>query len=112
MRESRTRWQVFAWCSPSPTRPTKSAALISRTRVFCKAGRAAIAARHCSGRAWTPSQLVTITVIVLGALRILAGALAVPDMLVLLLCVGVLTDPVKRLDNFIRLWQEGYTGFT
>jgi len=58
------------------------------------------------------AQLVTITVIVLGALRILAGALAVPDMLVLLLCVGVLTDPVKRLDNFIRLWQEGYTGFT
>ena len=32
-------------------------------------------------------------------------------MLTFLLCVGVLVDPIRRLDNFIRLWQEGYTGF-
>lgn len=57
------------------------------------------------------AQLVTIVVIVGGALRILGGALSVADMLTFLLCVGVLVDPVRRLDNFIRLWQEGYTGF-
>jgi ATP-binding cassette subfamily B protein len=57
------------------------------------------------------SQLVTIAVIVFGAMRILTTHLSAADMLTLLLCVGVLVDPVRRLDNFIRLWQEGYTGF-
>lgn len=57
------------------------------------------------------SQLVTIAVIVFGAMRILTTDLSAADMLILLLCVGVLVDPVRRLDNFIRLWQEGYTGF-
>ncbi len=28
-----------------------------------------------------------------------------------MLCVAVLVDPVQRLANFVRLWQEGYTGF-
>ncbi|WP_341487898.1 ABC transporter ATP-binding protein [Pararhizobium sp. A13] len=57
------------------------------------------------------SQVVTIVVIVFGAIRILTADLSAADMLTLLLCVGVLVDPVRRLDNFIRLWQEGYTGF-
>jgi ATP-binding cassette subfamily B protein len=57
------------------------------------------------------AQLVTIIVIVVGAARIVAADLAAADLLTLLLCVGVLVDPIRRLDNFIRLWQEGYTGF-
>ncbi|WP_375597548.1 ABC transporter ATP-binding protein [Devosia sp. Naph2] len=57
------------------------------------------------------AQLVTIVVIVLGAMRILAGEMNAAGLLTLLLCVGVLLDPLKRFDNFIRLWQEGYTGF-
>lgn len=57
------------------------------------------------------AQLVTIMVIVAGAIRILSGALTVADLLTFLLCVTVLVDPVRRLDNFIRLWQEGATGF-
>jgi ATP-binding cassette subfamily B protein len=57
------------------------------------------------------SQLVTIMVIVAGAIRILSADLTVAEMLTFLLCVGVLVDPVRRLDNFIRLWQEGATGF-
>ena len=57
------------------------------------------------------SQLVTIMVIVLGAIRIITADLSAAGMLTLLLCVGILVDPVRRLDNFIRLWQEGYTGF-
>ncbi len=59
----------------------------------------------------TFAQLVTILVIVLGALRILSGELTVAEMLTFLLCVAVLVDPVQRLANFVRLWQEGYTGF-
>lgn len=57
------------------------------------------------------AQLVTIMVIVAGSIRILTADLTVPEMLTFLLCVGVLVDPVRRLDNFIRLWQEGATGF-
>ena len=56
-------------------------------------------------------QLITVVVIVGGAIRILTKDLTAADMLTLLLCVGVLLDPLKRFDNFIRLWQLGYTGF-
>ena len=58
------------------------------------------------------TQLVTVAVIVIGAFRILHADLSAAELLTLLLCVGVLLDPIKRFDNFIRLWQEGYTGFT
>lgn len=60
----------------------------------------------------TFAQLITVLVIVVGGLRILASELTVADMLTFLLCVAVLVDPVQRLANFVRLWQEGYTGFT
>jgi len=59
----------------------------------------------------TFAQLVTILVIIAGAVRIVTAGLTVPDMLTFLLCVAVLVDPVQRLANFVRLWQEGYTGF-
>ncbi|WSH62983.1 ABC transporter ATP-binding protein [Rhizobium ruizarguesonis] len=59
----------------------------------------------------TFAQLITIIVIVIGGLRISTAELTVPDMLTFLLCVAVLVDPVQRLANFVRLWQEGYTGF-
>jgi ATP-binding cassette subfamily B protein len=59
----------------------------------------------------TFAQLVTVMVIVVGAIRILVAGLSVADMLTFLLCVAVLVDPVKRIANFVRLWQEGYTGF-
>jgi ATP-binding cassette, subfamily B, bacterial len=59
----------------------------------------------------TFAQLVTVMVIVVGAIRVLAAQLSIADMLTFLLCVGVLVDPVQRLANFVRLWQEGYTGF-
>lgn len=59
----------------------------------------------------TFAQLVTVMVIIVGAIRILTAGLSVADMLTFLLCVAVLVDPVKRIANFVRLWQEGYTGF-
>jgi ATP-binding cassette subfamily B protein len=59
----------------------------------------------------TFAQLVTMLVIIVGAVRVLAAELTVAEMLTFLLCVAVLVDPVQRLANFMRLWQEGYTGF-
>ncbi|HEY0031650.1 MAG TPA: ABC transporter ATP-binding protein [Devosia sp.] len=59
----------------------------------------------------TFAQLVTVLVIVVGAVRVLTADLSVAEMLTFLLCVAVLVDPVQRLANFVRLWQEGYTGF-
>src|SRR5690606_11007732 len=57
------------------------------------------------------TQLVTIVVIVLGAIRMMTADLELADLLTLLLCVNVFVDPIRRIDNFIRLWQEGHTGF-
>jgi ATP-binding cassette, subfamily B, bacterial len=59
----------------------------------------------------TFARLITITVVVIGAIRVVKAELSVADMLTFLLCVAVLVDPVQRLANFVRLWQEGYTGF-
>lgn len=59
----------------------------------------------------TFAQLITVAVIVIGAVRVVNAELDVADMLTFLLCVAVLVDPVQRLANFVRLWQEGYTGF-
>jgi ATP-binding cassette, subfamily B, bacterial len=56
-------------------------------------------------------QLLTVGVIVVGAVRVVQARLGVGDMLTFLLCVAVLVDPVQRLANFVRLWQQGYTGF-
>ncbi|MDV3253155.1 ABC transporter ATP-binding protein/permease [Devosia sp. BK] len=57
------------------------------------------------------NQFLTVVVILLGAMRVVTGELVAGNLLVLLLTLGVLTDPLRRMDNFIRLWQEGYTGF-
>ncbi len=58
------------------------------------------------------AQLISIVVIIVGGIRIVSSAMTVADLLTFLLCVAVLVDPVQRLANFVRLWQEGYTGFT
>jgi ATP-binding cassette subfamily B protein len=58
------------------------------------------------------AQLISLLVIIVGGIRIVSSAMTVADLLTFLLCVAVLVDPVQRLANFVRLWQEGYTGFT
>jgi len=60
----------------------------------------------------TFAQLLTVVVIVVGGVRVVQGGLEVADMVTFLLCVAVLVDPIQRLANFMRLWQQGYTGFT
>ena len=57
------------------------------------------------------TQLITITVIVFGAAGIAQASLDLADLLTFLMCVAVLVDPIHRLVNFARLYQEGSTGF-
>lgn len=57
------------------------------------------------------SQLITIAVIVFGAAGIASRSLDLPDLVTYLLYVGILSDPIRRLVNFSRLYREGMTGF-
>ena len=58
------------------------------------------------------TQLMTIAVIIFGGVRIAAGAaLDLADLLTFLLCIGILIEPINRFSNFVRLYQEGTTGF-
>ena len=57
------------------------------------------------------TQLMSIVVIVFGGVGILGGTLDVADLLTYIFCVGILVDPIQRMVNFARLYQEGVTGF-
>lgn len=57
------------------------------------------------------TQLMTITVVIFGAVSILRGTLDIADLLTFLLYIVILIEPIQRLGNFIRLYQEGMTGF-
>jgi ATP-binding cassette subfamily B protein len=58
------------------------------------------------------TQLITIAVIIFGGIAIVNAALDLADLLTYLLCVGIFIDPIHRLVNFTRLYQEGITGFS
>jgi ATP-binding cassette, subfamily B, bacterial len=57
------------------------------------------------------TQLITIAVIVCGAVAISRSSLDLADLVTFLLCVAVLVDPIKRFANLARSYQEGITGF-
>ena len=59
----------------------------------------------------TFAQLMTVVVVVFGALAIVNVSLDLPDLITFLLYVGILIEPVRRLVNFARWYQEGITGF-
>ncbi|MGA0602346.1 ABC transporter ATP-binding protein [Caulobacter sp. KR2-114] len=59
----------------------------------------------------TFAQLITVTVVVIGAAHITHAALSVADLVTYLLCVAILVDPIGRVVNIARLSQEGLTGF-
>lgn len=59
----------------------------------------------------TLTQLMTITVVIFGAVTIINGTLDLADLLTFLLYVVILIEPTQRLGNFTRLYQEGITGF-
>ena len=57
------------------------------------------------------TQLITAAVIIFGGVAIIHASLDLPDLLTYLLGVGILIEPIQRLMNFARLYQEGTTGF-
>ena len=57
------------------------------------------------------TQLITIAVIIFGGVAIVHASLDLADLLTYLLCVSILIDPIQKLVNFGRLYQEGITGF-
>ncbi|MCP5096436.1 MAG: ABC transporter ATP-binding protein [Chloroflexi bacterium] len=57
------------------------------------------------------TQLLTIGVVIFGAVAIVNASLDLPDLITFLLYIGILIDPIKRFGNFTRLYQEGISGF-
>jgi len=59
----------------------------------------------------TLTQLMTVAVVIFGAISIVKGSLDLADLLTFLLYTVILIEPIQRLGNFTRLYQEGITGF-
>lgn len=59
----------------------------------------------------TLTQLMTVAVVIFGTVSIVKGSLDLADLLTFLLYIVILIEPIQRLGNFIRLYQEGITGF-
>lgn len=57
------------------------------------------------------TQLMTVTVVIFGAITIVKGSLDLADLLTYLLYSAILIEPIQRLGNFTRLYQEGIAGF-
>lgn len=57
------------------------------------------------------TQLMTVAVVIFGAASIVKGSMDLPDLLTFLLYIVILIEPIQRLGNFIRLYQQGVTGF-
>ena len=57
------------------------------------------------------TQVMTIVVVIFGAAAIISGALDLSDLITFLLYVGIMIEPIRRLVNFARWYQEGITGF-
>lgn len=57
------------------------------------------------------TQLMTISIVIFGAISIVKESLDLADLLTFLLYIVILIEPIQRLGNFIRLYQQGMTGF-
>ncbi len=57
------------------------------------------------------AQLIPAAVVIFGGVAIVHATLDLADLLTYLLFVGILIDPIQKLINFGRLYQEGITGF-
>ncbi len=55
--------------------------------------------------------LITMVVVVVGSVLIIKTGMQIADLIVFLLYIGSLFDPLSRLINFTRLWQEGKPAF-
>ncbi|HZU67232.1 MAG TPA: ABC transporter ATP-binding protein [Ktedonobacteraceae bacterium] len=89
------------------------------TSKFAYANRRFLASRnegykseaYFSGGLMAFTQLITISVIIFGGIAIVHASLDVADLVTYLLCISILIDPIQKLVNFGRLYQEGITGF-
>ena len=59
----------------------------------------------------TFTQLMTVAVVIFGAVCIVKASLDLADLITFLLYIVILIEPIQRLGNFIRLYQEGVSGF-
>ena len=57
------------------------------------------------------TQLITIAVVIFGGVSIVNASLDLADLITYLLYVAILIEPINRVVNFARLYQEGITGF-
>jgi ATP-binding cassette subfamily B protein len=57
------------------------------------------------------TQLIPIAVVIFGGVALVHASLDVADLVTYLFCVSILLDPIQKLVNFSRLYQEGITGF-
>ena len=57
------------------------------------------------------TTLVTIAVLVLGAILITGGKMPVTDLVTFLLYINNFTEPIKKLINFTEQFQNGYSGY-
>lgn len=57
------------------------------------------------------TQLMTVAIVIFGAVSIVKGSIDLADLLTFLLYIVILIEPIQRLGNFIRLYQQGITGF-
>jgi ATP-binding cassette subfamily B protein len=58
------------------------------------------------------TELMSVAIIVFGAVAISKGTLDLADLVTYLLCVAILVEPIQRFVNFARLYQEGISSFT
>lgn len=58
------------------------------------------------------TTLITIGVLIAGAVFITKGQLAVADLVTFLLYINNFTDPVKKLITFTEQFQNGYSGYS
>ena len=57
------------------------------------------------------TTLITVVVVIAGALWIPGGSVSITDLITFLLYINVFTEPVKTLIDFTEQFQNGYSGF-
>ncbi|PPA71087.1 ABC transporter ATP-binding protein [Jeotgalibacillus proteolyticus] len=56
-------------------------------------------------------QMITITVVVFGAMQILDASMNLADLITFLLYIGFMVEPMQKLTHMSMQFQEGITGF-
>lgn len=56
-------------------------------------------------------NMITVIVLVAGAILITKGQVGVTDLVTFLLYISIMTDPVRTMIDFAEMFQNGYSGF-